>query len=135
LIGCELNTLCKPLTKEYFMQRCFLFAAVAMFSGALIVGCSAKPSAEDTSQTAPATSAETSSQTEMSDAMANLSPEDRALAEAQKICPVSNEPLGSMGEPIKVTVDDRSIFVCCQGCVEELKANFAKYAHELSKRS
>jgi hypothetical protein len=28
---------------------------------------------------------------------AELSPEDRSLAEHQKVCPVSDEPLGSMG--------------------------------------
>ncbi len=34
--------------------------------------------------------------------LANLSAEDRALAMKQKDCPVSGEPLGSMGEPIKI---------------------------------
>ncbi|HVK12912.1 MAG TPA: efflux RND transporter periplasmic adaptor subunit [Gemmataceae bacterium] len=52
-------------------------------------------------------------------AMAKLPPADRALAEAQKICPVTDEPLGVMGMPIKVTVKGQPVFVCCKGCDEE----------------
>ncbi len=53
--------------------------------------------------------------------LAKLSPEDRALAEKQKTCPVSDEPLGSMGVPIKTQVDGKDVFVCCKGCLDELK--------------
>jgi membrane fusion protein, copper/silver efflux system len=52
-------------------------------------------------------------------ALAKLSPADRALAEAQKICPVTDEPLGIMGAPIKVMVKGQPVFVCCKGCDEE----------------
>src|SRR5262249_50103970 len=48
-----------------------------------------------------------------------LSPEDRALAEAQKTCPVTGEPLGSMGAPIKLMLKDQPVFVCCGGCPKE----------------
>jgi hypothetical protein len=48
-----------------------------------------------------------------------LSPEDRALAEAQKTCPVTDQPLGSMGVPIKVMVKDQPVFVCCSSCPKE----------------
>ena len=71
----------------------------------------------------------------MNEAMAKLSPDDRARAEAQKICPVSDEPLGSMGTPIKVTVDGEDVFVCCAGCVDELKNNFKKYVDKLESKS
>jgi Cu(I)/Ag(I) efflux system membrane fusion protein len=49
--------------------------------------------------------------------------EDRALAEAQKFCPVSGERLGdpSMGVPIKVTVKDQPVFLCCKGCQGEVR--------------
>jgi entry exclusion lipoprotein TrbK len=56
-----------------------------------------------------------------------LSPEDRKLVLAQKICPVSGEPLGSMGPPLKVTVDGKSFFICCEGCREEAEKNFAEH--------
>src|SRR6185312_13254253 len=41
---------------------------------------------------------------------------DRALAEQQKLCPVTGKPLGSMGPPFKFTLRGRSVFVCCDGC-------------------
>ena len=46
-----------------------------------------------------------------------LAPENRKLAEAQKTCPVSGEPLGSMGAPVKVTLNGTPAFVCCKSCV------------------
>lgn len=45
-----------------------------------------------------------------------LSPEDKALAEAQKSCPIGNEPLGSMGVPMKLEVKGQPVFICCEGC-------------------
>ncbi|MBL8849752.1 MAG: hypothetical protein JNG89_08710 [Planctomycetaceae bacterium] len=60
-------------------------------------------------------------------AMAKLSPEDRALAEAQKVCVVSKEPLGTMGAPIKVEHDDEVAFLCCEGCRDAFEADPHKY--------
>lgn len=54
-----------------------------------------------------------------SDVTANLeklTPDDRALAQSQKLCPVTDEPLGSMGVPIKLTVKDQPVFICCKAC-------------------
>ena len=48
--------------------------------------------------------------------VAKLSEADRAIADAQKVCPVTGEPLGSMGVPVKVTVKDRDVLLCCEGC-------------------
>ncbi len=45
---------------------------------------------------------------------------DRKLAEQQKICPVSGNPLGTMGTPVKMTVKGRVFFLCCDGCKEEV---------------
>ncbi len=53
---------------------------------------------------------------EHAEQLAKLSEADRAVAEKQKVCPVSGEPLGSMGVPVKVTVKDRDVFLCCEGC-------------------
>lgn len=49
-------------------------------------------------------------------ALAKLPPEDRALAEAQRLCPVTDEPLGSMGMPIKLILKGQAVFVCCKAC-------------------
>ncbi|HVT27837.1 MAG TPA: hypothetical protein VHE81_07460 [Lacipirellulaceae bacterium] len=59
--------------------------------------------------------------------LASLSPGDRALAEKQKICPVSGELLGSMDPPKKITVAGHEVFICCPGCEEDLKNDPAKY--------
>jgi len=69
----------------------------------------------------------------IAEAFANLSPADRALARKQKTCPVADMPLGSMGTPIKVDVDGQPVFICCEGCREDLLAEPAKYVTKLSK--
>lgn len=48
-------------------------------------------------------------------------PEQR-LTLKQRTCPVTGDLLGSMGKPIKVNKGGRTVFVCCQGCVEELQS-------------
>src|SRR5262249_19328892 len=37
-------------------------------------------------------------------ALAKLSADDRRLAEAQKVCPITGQSLGSMGVPVKLTL-------------------------------
>ncbi|MEX0715624.1 MAG: hypothetical protein WD066_03520 [Planctomycetaceae bacterium] len=53
--------------------------------------------------------------------IAELPASDQAAALRQKICPVTEEPLGSMGKPIEVSVQGREIFVCCESCVADYK--------------
>lgn len=60
-----------------------------------------------------------------------LSPEDRALAETQAICPVSKEPLGSMGTPVKMVHGTRTVFLCCSGCEEDFRKAPEKYLAQL----
>ena len=66
-------------------------------------------------------------------AFAKLSAEDRTLAEQQKICPVTEEPLGSMGTPIKLTVNGQDVFICCAGCEEDLRDNPDEYLAKLKR--
>lgn len=54
-----------------------------------------------------------------------ISEQKKALM--QKTCPVTREPLGSMGKPILVTVSGQSIYVCCEGCVPAIQRNPQKY--------
>jgi len=63
--------------------------------------------------------------------LAELPEADRVLAEKQKVCPVSGEPLGSMGKPIKVEVKGRTVFLCCEGCEADLKKDPDKYLAKL----
>ncbi len=66
-------------------------------------------------------------------ALKNLSSKDRALAQKQRICPVAEMPLGSMGTPIKIDVKGRKVFICCEGCREDLLKNPVKYLAVLPK--
>src|SRR6056297_4210693 len=52
---------------------------------------------------------------------------DAAAIAAQKRCPVMDEPLGSMGTPVKVIVGDKPMYLCCKGCVKKVQAAPAKY--------
>lgn len=52
-----------------------------------------------------------------------LSLTDQRLAMKQRTCLVTGDLLGSMGKPIKVNTDGRTVFVCCQGCVDELRSS------------
>jgi len=64
-----------------------------------------------------------------------LSDADRALAERQRVCPVTQFPLGSMGTPPKVEVNGRTVFLCCDGCREALLAEPEKYLAILAERA
>lgn len=55
----------------------------------------------------------------------------RAMAESQKICPVTGKPLGSMGAPIKVMVEGRAVLICCEGCEGPLVKSPEKYLAKL----
>ncbi|HKB06456.1 MAG TPA: efflux RND transporter periplasmic adaptor subunit, partial [Gemmataceae bacterium] len=59
-------------------------------------------------------------------ALNKLPPADRALAKAQKFCPVLGTRLGSMGVPVKVVLDGQPVFLCCKGCVNDAQADPAK---------
>jgi hypothetical protein len=61
------------------------------------------------------------------------STEDEKLIARQKVCPVMDEPLGSMGAPVKVIVDGRVVFLCCKGCERDLRADPRKYLAKVPK--
>jgi Cu(I)/Ag(I) efflux system membrane fusion protein len=56
-------------------------------------------------------------------ALGKLSAEDRRLAEMQRFCPVTDNRLGSMGVPVKLTLKGEPLFVCCEACVDEATTN------------
>lgn len=68
-----------------------------------------------------------------SNGLMDLSLADRALVEAQGTCPVSDERLGSMGTPVKVTHGDKTIFLCCENCVKKFQRDAEKYLAKLKK--
>ncbi len=60
---------------------------------------------------------------------------DQQLAMKQVFCPVSNDKLGEMGKPFKVTVDGRTVFLCCDGCEDKIKADPKKYFAQLDAKN
>jgi membrane fusion protein, copper/silver efflux system len=72
-------------------------------------GAATRPSRETTAPSAPATAS------------------DEQLIARQKLCPVTDEELGSMGAPVKVMLDGRAVFICCKGCEKALRSDPKKY--------
>jgi YHS domain-containing protein len=134
--------------KEKTVRGVFLSTVIAFVSGlgVLLAGCSqpgskSSPKADPPSSASPQKPAETpkAAEPKQADAGAKALPEglaelpeaDRALAQKQKVCPVSGEPLGSMGKPVKVEIKGRTVFLCCGGCEADLKKDPDKYLAKL----
>jgi multidrug efflux pump subunit AcrA (membrane-fusion protein) len=69
--------------------------------------------------------------------LAQLSVEDRRLAEQQGYCPETEKPLGAMGVPVKITLKAETVFLCCPGCEDDARTHadqtLAKIAQWKSK--
>lgn len=52
-----------------------------------------------------------------------LAPDDRKRAVAQRLCPVQEKPLGLMGKPIELPIDGGTVFLCCEACEDDAKAD------------
>jgi hypothetical protein len=103
------------------MTRVRSIAGLLLLSAAVaaVAGCT------DTKSTPSAAERGNTNQAdEVAAERAKLSAEDRALVEAQEWCVVSSdERLGSMGPPIKLTIKGEPVFVCCKGCQKKAEAN------------
>ncbi len=63
-------------------------------------------------------------ETKIAKSLAALPAADREAAASQRFCPMMvRTRLGASGKPIKVTVGSESVFVCCKGCIDEVKEN------------
>ena len=106
---------------------------IVLFGVATILGCSGKDDAQPSDATT--SQADNSWKEGLGEgvvkALSQLSDADRVAALAQKVCPVSDEPLGSMGKPPKFTVEGQEGFLCCDSCEEELRNNASKYLAKL----
>ena len=112
-----------------------VFAAAGTLALAAAVGCG-QPSAEKARTDAPLATDGANNEVpgdETAENLAKLSPEDRELALAQKVCPVSNEALGSMGVPYKMMVGDKPVFLCCDGCKPEVEKDPEAILAKLAK--
>jgi YHS domain-containing protein len=61
---------------------------------------------------------------------------DQELALKQAVCPVSDEHLGGeMGKPYKISVEGRTVFLCCDSCEPKIKAEPKKYLAKLDGKA
>jgi YHS domain-containing protein len=107
--------------------------ACLVLLGAL-AGCGSRVSQEQPKGTMPAENHAGHSEAAVTDAsagLAELSAEDRAAAEKQRVCPVTGDALGEQGKPYKVSVQGKDVFLCCPACEKELKAHPDKYLAKL----
>jgi len=91
----------------------------------ILAGCAESTT---TSSVPPAGAAAAADKEEavIAEVLAKLPEEDRKIAEAQKTCPIGKDRLGSMGVPVKVDVDGKPVFICCEGCRTALLAKAEK---------
>lgn len=93
-------------------------------------GCSPENEPADTQSPVVQVEEEQAMQTE---GIALLEDEaDRQAAREQAICPVSGEPLGSMGKPIRLTVEGQEVFICCSGCEDALREDPQTYLSKIN---
>jgi hypothetical protein len=89
--------------------------AAALAAPLALAGCSGSPTTAGPQKGGDGGGAEAKIRANLD----RLAKEDRALAEAQKYCPQTGERLGAMGVPVQVTVKDRPVFLCCDGCEKD----------------
>ena len=104
------------------MKTSSVFATSLALLALLVTGCTgASPAVNSEAQHGG--HADQNSKVEREANFSKLPAEDRPLAEAQGYCAVTAEPLGSMGAPLKIMIDDHAVFLCCQGCEQTAKSN------------
>ncbi len=53
--------------------------------------------------------------------------------EEQKVCPVTDAELGTMGPPVPVTANGQNLWTCCDACPPKFKTNSTQYLAKLAK--
>jgi hypothetical protein len=63
-----------------------------------------------------------------------LPADEQDAALKQLVCPVSGEHLGSMGVPVKVSAEDRTFYLCCKSCQDDVKSDPKGVIAKLDKK-
>ena len=102
------------------MKLAISFAIVALFATTVLAQTQSKP-VHQTQQAVPNKSV--------------LTQADNLQIAVQKICPVSGEALGSMGEAIKVQIGEQIGYLCCKGCQgKQLDATTGKQSRPILRQ-
>lgn len=113
------------------MNAILKWTVAVAFLGIIVAGCqsesapmSTASSPKDVASSGDDHGSDDSEASDVKSAMANLSNEDRSVAESQKFCAVmETNLLGSMGTPLKLVVNGEPVFVCCAGCKSKAMKN------------
>ena len=116
-----------------------IFYSVTLLAFTLVIGCGPPQPATPPADPAPTTDgqdgatdmAADADNSEVAQTLAKLPADQQAAAAKQKICPVSGQLLGSMGVPLPVDVEGKTVFICCEGCRSPLLADPEKYLPKL----
>jgi len=100
------------------ISRIYCLFLSLTFVSAVVMGCNSSSSTSSHEQDhMHAMESSDEMNAEVTAALAELSAEDRVLAEAQRFCAVEQENLlGGMGTPFKVMIEGQPVFLCCEGC-------------------
>lgn len=113
------------------LRNLLLVSAVLLIPATVFVGCSGQNASQPAGGDQASEDWKAGLDEDVVTALSQLSDGDRTAALTQKVCPVSDKALGSMGKPPKVTVEGRDVFLCCDGCDEELRKDPSKYLAKL----
>ncbi|MBI3865551.1 MAG: hypothetical protein HY290_27070 [Planctomycetia bacterium] len=111
----------------------FLIDAEARRSPNLAAAYFGAARTSDTQASGAAAAPKPASKRAKKQAAIKLSAADLQLVKRQKICPVTEADLDSMGGPVPVDVAGQRVFICCKACEKPLKADPQKYLAKLKK--
>ncbi|MFN0067229.1 MAG: hypothetical protein ACKVYV_06280 [Limisphaerales bacterium] len=99
------------------MKHPHLTGLAALAAAALLAGCGGESSAPEAATAGGATAASTA---------AKPYPLD--------VCIVSDEKLGSMGDPVVKVVDGQEVKFCCKSCIPDFEKEQAKFMTKLAAK-
>jgi hypothetical protein len=104
------------------------FGLLGLSIALTVAGCKDNPtdSTKTTGSQAATATTPAEEDADVKASLAKLSPDDQRLARAQRLCPVSNQALGSMDVPPKVMIEGQPVFLCCKHCEEDALAKADK---------
>jgi hypothetical protein len=106
------------------MRQWMSASCLAAVTAVFLAGCGGGGDAAHNGQEAGGQStAKAGGESDIAANLALLSEEDRALAEKQKKCPISEDPLGEMGKPYKLVLNGETVFLCCSSCKDKAEAD------------
>jgi len=118
------------------LRRIVLHLSLPVVLAAAVIGCDngtdrKKETSKDSAGENAAAANDSGKASEDLPGLKELDEADRKLAEKQRVCPKTGDLLGSMGKPYKIMLKDRVVFLCCEGCEEEVKKDPETYLKKL----